>query len=238
MDGRQLFVTGVHTGLGLGLARRSLARGAHVYAVSRQVPEELRGVPRFRFMPLDLRDTAAIAPTLRRLLDGVPAIELALLNAGVLGELKPLVESSLDELRWVMELNVWANKALLDALLDGSRRVDHVIAISSGAAVDGSAGWGGYAISKAALNRLVQVAANERPETHFSAVAPGIVETPMIEQVVASAETPSVARIRRTLAERRSFSPDAAADAIYDRLERIRAAGSGAFVDVRELEPD
>ena len=231
---KELFITGVHTGLGLGLARRALARGARVHAVSRHEPGELRPLSGFRFAQLDLRDTEAIAPTLSELLD-LPELDLVLLNAGVLGELKPLNETSLEELSRVMELNVYANKVILDTLLDGSRRVKHVIGISSGAAINGSAGWGAYAMSKAALNLLLSVASKEHPGTHFTALAPGIVETPMIEQVVGSRELPAVTRIRETLAEGRSFSPDAAADAIYDRLEAIREAGSGAFVDIRDL---
>lgn len=230
MHGSDVFITGVHSGLGLGLARRALARGARVHGVSRHAPDEA-----LRFAALDLTRFEAIAPTLGELLDGVARLELVVLNAGTLGEIQPLAATSHDDWRRVMELNVWANKVVLDALLDGTREVGHVIAVSSGAAVNGSAGWGSYAMSKAALNLLLQVAAGEHPEVHFSAVAPGIVETAMIEQVVASPDSPSVERIRRTLADKRSFTPEAAADAIYERLAAIREAGSGAFVDIRDL---
>ena len=227
----RIFITGVHTGLGLGFARRALARGATVYAVSRTMPEELRGAARFHFAELDLRSDRVEA-VVDRLLDGVERIDLALLNAGVLGELAPLSEQRRESFDAVMELNVWSNKRLIERL---AARTDHMIGISSGAAVNGSAGWSVYAMSKASLNLLLQVAAKEYPGTHFSAVAPGIVETPMIETVVASGELPAVQRIRETLAEKRSFTPDAAAEAIFERLAEIRAAGSGAFVDIRSL---
>ena len=59
------------------------------------------------------------------------------------------------------------------------RTIDQVIAISSGASQSGSRGWNGYSLSKAALNMLVKLYAGERPETHFTSLAPGLIDTAM-----------------------------------------------------------
>jgi len=54
-----------------------------------------------------------------------------------------------------------------------------VIFISSGAAVGGTAAWGPYNASKAALNSLARTLANEEPDIISVALRPGAVNTNM-----------------------------------------------------------
>jgi len=185
-----------------------------------------------------LREFDAIPRVLAALLEGVKALDLAVLNAGVLGPLKDLKDTSLDELRGVMDLNVWANKFVIDALLGLGLRVAQIVAVSSGAALNGSGGWGAYSISKSALNLLVRVYAHEHPDTHFTALAPGIVQTNMIDCVVAQPENPrhpAGGRLRQALAEARVLSPAAAAALIQERIPDLLQRPSGAYVDIRNL---
>ena len=101
-------------------------------------------------------------------------------DVGGLGALV-LWELAVDEMKRVMEINVWANKTVLDWLHNSAVRVDQVVMISSGAAVLGNRGWGGYALSKAALNMLARLYAHEFPQTHLCALAPGIIDTAMMD---------------------------------------------------------
>ncbi|MCP3870534.1 MAG: SDR family NAD(P)-dependent oxidoreductase [Gammaproteobacteria bacterium] len=48
--------------------------------------------------------------------------------------------------------------------------MEQIVMISSGAAVLGNQGWGGYAISKAALSMLARLYAHEFTQTHISLV--------------------------------------------------------------------
>src|SRR5690625_6916597 len=60
-------------------------------------------------------------------------------------------------------------------------------------------GWGGYSLSKEALNNLITLYAEEMPNTHFLSLAPGLVDTDMQEYLcgeVDSAEFPSVQKLR------------------------------------------
>ena len=50
--------------------------------------------------------------------------------------------------------------------------------------MNGSKGWGAYSLSKAGLNMLLKVYAKEMPETHFTALAPGIIDTPMVQHII------------------------------------------------------
>jgi benzil reductase ((S)-benzoin forming) len=234
----KVFVTGVHKGLGHALAACCLNDGALVFGVSREPPQDLIEHPNFNFGQLDLRCFEKIPSAIEALLPKAATLDLILLNAGVLGELKDLRNTSIDELRAVMDLNVWANKVMVDSLIGGRHEVRQVVAISSGAAVNGSAGWGAYSISKSALNLLVRVLGHEHPQTHFTALAPGIVETDMIRAILALPENPhheANNRIRAAVEEGQTFSAAAAASAIRRRLPELLKVPSGSFIDIRKM---
>jgi alcohol dehydrogenase len=236
--GKQTLITGIHTGLGHALARHCLDRGDSVSAFSRAAPEDLADHERLRFRALDLRRTDEIHDAANELLTGIESLDLVLLNAGVLGEIKDLRHTSLEELRDVMSINVWANKVLIDALLDRDLPVKQIIAISSGAAFNGSGGWGAYSISKSALNLLIRVYAHEHPETHFLALAPGVVETAMIHYILARPDDPRYGangRIRKAAAEGRILAPEDSAANILARLPGLLLRPSGEYVDIRNL---
>ena len=80
----------------------------------------------------------------------------------------------------VLQVNVVAPLALTQLLLPALTRAGgRVLAISSDAAVEAYAGWGGYGASKAALDQLVAVLAAEQPELRIWAVDPGDMATDM-----------------------------------------------------------
>ena len=235
---KNLFITGVHTGLGHALAKQFLDDGAQVFAISRTAPQDLADHPAFKFASLDLRRFGDIQPVLDPLLAEIEQLHVAILNAGVLGEIKDLKETSLDELQSVIDVNVWANKIIIDSLMALSIPVLQVVAISSGAAFNGSGGWGAYSISKSALNLLVRVFANEQPDTHFTALAPGVIETNMIHSVLSHPSADGYAanvRIKQALEELRILSPQTAAANVIQRLAELLDHPSGAFVDIRNL---
>jgi alcohol dehydrogenase len=239
MRDAKVFLTGVHTGLGHALARACLDRGARVWAISRAEPEDLAGRDGWNFRVLDLRWFEEIRFGLENLLDGVGPLDLAILNAGILGPLRDLSDVPLGELREVMDVNVWSNKEILDGLFDLGHTPEAVVGISSGAAKNGSGGWGAYSISKAALGMLLRVYAHERPATHFAAVAPGIVDTAMTRRIRDDADDDprhaANARVREAFAEGRAMTPEQAAQRLLDLLPRFREHDSGSYLDVRAL---
>lgn len=238
MTDRNVLITGVHRGLGHELASLCLERGWNVYGVSRRVPGDLVGRGTFTFQQADLAEHARIPAVLEDLLGDVRHLHLVILNAGILGGLKDLRDTSLSELKLVMDLNVWANKMIIDALMVDQRRVDQVVAVSSGAAFNGSGGWGGYSISKSALNLMIRVYADEHPDTHFATLAPGIVLTDMVQEVLDTRDNPrwpAVARIRQARDESQIREPAEAARIFLDAVPRLLSTESGSFSDVRKM---
>ena len=171
--------------------------GTRVYGLSRREPAALIGRPGFSFASVDLENLSSIAAAVSHLLAPAVNLDLVVLNAGLLGPIADMADADMLGMRRVMDVNVWANKPLLDTVFAGGRKVRQVVAISSGAAVKGARGWNGYAISNPALNILVELYAAERSDTHFSALAPGLSDTAMQESMWALAPAPRFQTVER-----------------------------------------
>ena len=232
----KVLITGISAGLGLGLAKAALDAGAQVWGCSRRTPQNLPGA--VDVCSIDLASVDPGRERLRAWLRGVDHFDRVFLNAGMLPPMADLAETSLDSLRAVMEVNVWANKWVLDVLFENDRTVDQIVAISSGAAVSGHRGWGGYGISKAALNMLVKLFAAERPATHFTALAPGLVDTAMQDALFAMPSDPRFPTLDRLKAARGTeMMPDGttAGKRCWAACPRLCELPSGGFVDIRKL---
>lgn len=234
----KVFVTGTSSGLGRGLAACLLDRQWEVFGCSRRQS----GLIGLREQRLDLNDLDAIPAALDDLLGDCDGLDLVVLNAGILGEIRDLHETPVAALQQLMDTNVWANKVVMDWLHAWGRPLAQVVMISSGAAVLGNRGWSGYALSKATLNMLARLYAHEFEHTHVCALAPGIIDTPMMDYLceVADAEAyPALQRLRRARGSAAMPGPEQAAAQVISVLDELRSRPSGAFVDIREiLDPE
>lgn len=235
-----ILITGVSAGLGNGLARAALEGAGNVYGCSRRTPVDLTSEypDSFVFEAIDLTDGQGGPERVRKLLGGVDSLDCVVLNAGMLPPIADLGETSLETLREAMETNVWANKWLLDTVFEAVPQVRQVVGISSGASVSGSRGWNAYSVSKAALNMLLKLYAAERPETHFTALAPGLVDTAMqeyISDLPGDDRFATVDRLKKARGTERMPDPLTAGRMLLDAVPRLRNFESGSFVDIREI---
>lgn len=238
LTANSVFVTGVSSGIGHGLASAYLEQGCRVYGISRRVPEDLTRQDQFAFQSLDLAEFAEVTTTLDRLFAGVDRLDLVILNAGILGAFGDMRDVQLESLKQVMDINLWANKVLLDYLFSSLESIGQVVMISSGASVNGNRGWSGYSISKAALNMMTLLYARERPQTHFCALAPGLVETEIQDELSAiphDERFPSLESIGSKRGTPEMPKPDQAGKMLADIIGRLPAlVESGAYADIRK----
>lgn len=236
---RNVFITGTSSGLGYELARYYLDAGWRVYGISRSMNEELNGTAGFFFLLQDVNRFREIGTNLFSFLSDPEVIDLVILNAGILGELKDLRDTGMEEIRRVMDVNVWANKMIIDVLFGLKKEIRQVVAVSSGASVSGARGWNAYALSKATLNMLVSLYAKEFPGTHFSALAPGLVDTAMQEHIFSLADDeryPVVSRLQDAKRTGRMPGPKDAARLFAEAVaHKVKNYESGSFLDVRKL---
>lgn len=235
---RQVLMTGVSSGIGLALGRHLLERGDQVWGISRRV-SPLQGLPGFTGAQADLTDPAQTARALSGFTGQFSSLDLVVLNAGRLGRIAGMREVPIAELEQLMAVNVWANKTVIDLLGDAGIGLRQVVAISSGASVRGNRGWNGYAISKAALNMLVQLYAAEQPETHWLALAPGLVDTAMQEYLCGlppDERFASLAALRQRRGTGEMPTPEQLAPRLAEVIFRAPGlAGSGQFLDLRDV---
>jgi NAD(P)-dependent dehydrogenase (short-subunit alcohol dehydrogenase family) len=177
-------VTGASRGLGLALAR-ALAERRWALVVDARGAGPLE---RARAELAELTDVTAVAgdvadPAHRaRLVEAAGAeIDLLVNNASALGPSPQpqLAHYPLPELDRVYRVNVHAPLALVQLALPRLTPGARIVNVTSDAAVEAYAGWGGYGSSKAALEQLTRILAAERPDLRVYAVDPGDMRTQM-----------------------------------------------------------
>jgi NAD(P)-dependent dehydrogenase (short-subunit alcohol dehydrogenase family) len=183
-------ITGASRGLGLALADALADQGWALVIDARDADAlaaaEAALAPRttVRAVPGDVTD-----PTHRRALvsaaielDG--AIDAVVNNASYLGPSPqpPLAHYPVDVVRRVYEVNVFAPLALVQEALPSIRPGGRIVNVTSDAAVEAYEGWGGYGSSKAALEQLTAVLAEERPDLRVYRVDPGDLRTRMHQE--------------------------------------------------------
>ncbi|MBF0265864.1 MAG: SDR family NAD(P)-dependent oxidoreductase [Gammaproteobacteria bacterium] len=234
---KTVLITGVSSGLGHGLANFYLQQGSSVYALNRKQPADLLEHNNFHFVSCDLSDETQVQTKVKELLSDVVQLDLVVLNAGILNELKDMRDTPLSEVREVMEINTWANKSIIDALVNNVDSITQIVAISSGAAVSGNRGWNAYSLSKAALNMLIKLYADELPDIHFSALAPGLVDTAMQDYICDLKDDRFyvVERLKSCRGTDSMPGPQEAAVKLDIGFKKVVELPSGEFNDVRKL---
>ena len=231
---KNVFITGIGSGFGKALAEYYLNNGYRVIALSRHLPEEFKNNPNLKFVYCDLEALETVYKATAEALKGIRELEIAWLNAGLLTELKDIHDTPIYEMERMMDVNVWANKIILDTFIDLQIDIPTIIAISSGASVNGNRGWHGYSISKAALNMLIKLYSREMEKTKLIALAPGLILTPMLEKFVLSADEekfPSVKRIKNAP----KMTPEEAVKTIISKLDKILSFETGNYIDIRKI---
>jgi NAD(P)-dependent dehydrogenase (short-subunit alcohol dehydrogenase family) len=183
-------ITGASRGLGLALARGLAAEGWSLVIDARDA-DALRYAAlclptgtAVTSLPGDITDPGHRA-ALSSAADDLGGPDLLINNAGTLGAspLPAIADYPVDELRAAFEVNVLAPIALAQLLLPGlRRRGGAVLNVTSDAAVEAYAGWGGYGAAKAALEQASNVLAAEESVVRVWWVDPGDLRTRMQQE--------------------------------------------------------
>jgi benzil reductase ((S)-benzoin forming) len=195
-------VTGASRGLGEGMAARFAAAGLRLGLAARTEPSAPPGAGAVT-ASVDVTDAAAVDRFAADVAARFGRVDLWVNNAGVLEPIAPLRDADPAAVAANIEVNV------LGVMHGSAAFARHVrsrpgggvlVNISSGAATNPYAGWAAYCASKAAVDHLTRVVADEEAGAGLRAyaVAPGVVDTDMQATIRATPEDrfPTVERFR------------------------------------------
>lgn len=180
-------VTGASRGLGRALTAALAGAGWQVVVDGRdeqQLTAAVGGVAGVTVVPGDVTDPAH-QERLVTTATGLGTLRLLVNNAGVLGPSpQPAVaDYPVDALHAVVEANLIAPWTLTQRALPALRASGGaVVNVTSDAAVEAYEGWGGYASTKAALERASAILAAEEPAVRVWWVDPGDMRTRMHQE--------------------------------------------------------
>jgi len=173
-SGRIILVTGASRGIGYAAAKHLAAEGAHVIAIARtqggleDLDDDIKTAGgQCTLVPMDLKDGDSIDRLGAALHERFGKLDGLLLNAAQLGDITPLPHIKPKEFDSVISVNLTANYRLirtLDPLLRASV-AGRVVAVTSSVAQSHRAYWGAYAISKAGLEAMANIYADETEVT-------------------------------------------------------------------------
>jgi NADP-dependent 3-hydroxy acid dehydrogenase YdfG len=131
--------------------------------------------------PIDLADTDDIPVVVESIVE----LDVLIHNAGVAYPGR-VAESTVDEWRTTMQVNVIGAFALTHALLPALRTAGgHVLFINSGGGINASPGLASYSASKFALRGFADALRNDEPSLRVTSVHPGRIATVMQEGLIA-----------------------------------------------------
>jgi NAD(P)-dependent dehydrogenase (short-subunit alcohol dehydrogenase family) len=215
-------ITGGTAGLGLGLVRELLDRGARVAFVARHRPDVERTMldcPTASGIVGDVSRKEDIHPIAIQILGALGGLDVLVNNASSLGPvpLRLLADTACEDLELALATNLLGpfrlTKALLGSLTGTARAGGRplVVNISSDAAVTPYATWGAYGASKAALTHLSRIWDQELIDEGVRVVSidPGDMDTALHALAVPDADRSALKR------------PDAAAREIADLIAEL-----------------
>ncbi len=192
LEGRLALVTGASRGIGRAVALALAAEGADIIAVARprsqaaleSLDDEIRALGQnCTLVPFDLKDGNAIDRLGASINERWDKLDIFVGNAAILGPLSPLGHISVKDFQELLDINVTANWRFirtLDPLLKASD-AGRVIIVSSGSNGKDKAYWGGYMMSKAAVENIALTYSNENKITNINVnvINPGPIRTSM-----------------------------------------------------------
>ncbi len=215
LDKKIILITGAASGIGAVTAKRCAAAGATVILLDKTVRglEEIydaiesAGSTKPAIYPMNLegaseKDYAELAATIERefgRLDGL------LHNAAMLGALIPMAHFESELWYKIMQVNLNAPFLITRACLELLMKSDAASVVFNSDAVGrkGKAYWGAYGVSKAGIENLMQVLADEmesNTRVRFNSYDPGSVAT-ALRAIAYPGETPGKAALPEDVVE-------------------------------------
>ncbi len=246
LRGSTAIVTGPSSGIGRETARRLARAGSNVVLASRnrkaleELAAELEPLPGRRLVvPTDVSDRDAVAAMVERTLGEFGSIDMLVNNAGQ-GLNAPLAEGSLENIRYVFEVNLFGAihciQAVTPHMMD--RRRGAIIIISSVVGRLATPFSGAYSATKAGLNALTDSLRQELAPYNIqvTAIYPGYTITGFNRNVLSEMDIRQPSRLVRG-ASAEAVAKTVLRAAIEGRREAYVTIGDAVAVMIKNFSP-
>jgi 3-oxoacyl-[acyl-carrier protein] reductase len=235
LAGKVVIVTGGSRGIGRAIVELLAGEGAEVTFFFREnaaAAAQVAGADR-RITPerVDIRDSAACAAAVERVVERSGRVDVLVNNAGVIRDnLLALLED--EDVRTVLETNVGGvfnvTRAVVPHMI--AKRAGKIINLSSVAGDKAGRGQTNYAASKGAINAFTRALAVELASRRITvnAVAPGVIETEMSQAIREAAAD----EVRARILLRRFGTPQEVAYAVWFLASRYADYITGQVLHV------
>jgi len=231
--GKIAVITGANSGIGLATAQRLANEGAYVFITGRRQAELDAAVKAIGSNVAGIQGDVSKLPDLDRLYETVKAkgkIDVLVANAGT-GEFAPLATLTEEHFDKLFDLNVKGTLFTVQKALPLMNDGGSIILIGSVASVKGTASFGTYGATKAAVRNLVRTWTVELKDRRIrsNVLSPGPIRTPLVDLQRPEA----IARMVGTIPMGRIGEPDEVAKAAV-----FLASDDSSFVTGIELFVD
>lgn len=197
LNGKVAIVTGSNQGFGFEIAKEFLRQGANVTLGARDVrrlneardrlAKEFAG-SRIVSFKMDVTQAQDVENVVTETLSGFGKVDILVNNAGIYGPKGPIEETSFEEWKAAININLFGSVAFARAVIPyfKKQRSGKIIQLSGGGATKPMPNLSSYATAKAGIVRFCETISEELKEYNVdvNCIAPGALNTRLLDEII------------------------------------------------------